>query len=134
MSIEFPLLTKDTPFGTISDPKIPISVRTRAGYRTFRFLMDTGADFALAPARLAEQVGLDWNRLPETGVTGVEQGGLGARLGDLPLRVGAVEVTVRCLFVRTGKPLFILGRADFLDHFVLTIDQPQRRIILSPNP
>lgn len=131
MSIEFPLPQKQTPFGPVSDPKIPVAVRTTAGYRTYRFLIDTGADFALAPRRLAQQIGLEWNALPEAQVMGVEQGGVRARLGYLTIRVGSIELTVRCLFVDTRKSLFILGRADFLDRFVLTIDHPQQRILLT---
>lgn len=134
MSIEFPLPQKSTPFGPVSDPKIPLTVRTLAGYRTYRFLIDTGADFSLAPQRLAQQIGLDWDALPETQVMGVEQGGVRARLGHLPIRFGSIELTVRCLFVDARKSLFILGRADFLDRFVLTIDQPRQRIILTEVP
>ena len=131
MSIEFPLLQKITPFGLVSDPKIPVAVRTLAGYRTYRFLIDTGADFSLAPRRLAQQVGLDWNECRETSVTGVEQGGIAARLGTLPMRVGSVELTIRCLFLDTRRALFILGRADFLDRFALALDCSQNKIVLT---
>jgi predicted aspartyl protease len=134
VSIEFPLPQKHTPLGPVSDPKIPVAVRTTAGYRTYRFLIDTGADFSLAPRRLAQQIGLDWDALPETQVMGVEQSGVRARLGHLPIRVENVELIVRCLFVDTRKSLFILGRADFLDRFILTIDQRQQKIILAEVP
>ena len=134
VSIEFPLPQKHTSFGSISDPKIPILVRTAAGRVSYRFLVDTGADFAVAPRLLAEQVGLDWDALPEVRMVGVEQSGVRARLGQLPIRLGDTELTVRCLFVDAPKALFILGRADFLDRFVLTIDQSQRRIILTEVP
>lgn len=131
MSIEFPLLQKITPFGLVSDPKIPVAVKTQTGYRTYRFLIDTGADFSLAPRRLAQQVGVDWGACPETQVIGVEQGGVGARLGNMPIRIGNVELTIRCLFLDTQKTLFILGRADFLDRFALTIDPSQNKIVLT---
>jgi hypothetical protein len=87
VSIEFPLLQKVTSFGPVSDPKIPVAVKTLAGYRTYRFLIDRGADFSLAPRRLALQIGMDWNACPETEVMGVEQGGVGARLGNMPIRI-----------------------------------------------
>lgn len=134
MSIEFPLLQKTTPFGPVSDPKIPIAVKTLAGYRTYRFLIDTGADFCLAPRRLAQQIGVDWDSCPETRVMGVEQGGVDARLGNMAIRLAHIDLTVRCLFLDTQKALFILGRADFLDRFALTIDQLQQRIILVERP
>ena len=134
MSIEFPLLRKQTSFGPISDPKIPVLVRTLAGQVSYRFLVDTGADFSVAPRLLAEQVGLEWTTLPEIRMVGVEQRGVRARLGQLPIRLGSTELSVRCLFVDAPKALFILGRADFLDRFVLTIDQAQQRIVLTESP
>ena len=130
MSIEFPLLTKHTPLGPLNDPKIPVRVRTTDGYRTYRFLIDTGADFSLAPARLALEIGHDWAVLPKTRVTGVEQGSVRARLGVLPLRIQDVDLKVRCLVMVAERPLFILGRADFLDRFTLTIDSWQRKVVL----
>jgi len=132
VSIEFPLLRKNTPLGTISDPKIPVGVRTLAGYRTYHFVIDTGADFSVAPKRLARQVGLDWTTLLEAKMTGIEQGGVSARLGSLPISVHGIELTVRCLFVDAPKSLFLLGRPDFLDRFVVTMNQPAQKIILVP--
>lgn len=134
MSIEFPLRRKQTAFGPVSDPKIPIDVRTTDGPRRFMFLIDTGADLAVAPRRLADQVGLDWNTLPTSRLQGVEGSGVRARVGDLPLRVGDVELAVRCLFLDTPKGFFLLGRADFLDRFRLTIDPARQTIRLDEIP
>jgi predicted aspartyl protease len=134
MSIEFPLRHKQTPFGLISDPKIPVVVRTPTGDRTYYFLIDTGADFAVAPRRVAEQLGLQWATLPEIRVIGIEQGGVRARVGSLPLRLERIELIVRCFFLDTARAPFLLGRTDFLDRFVLTIDQAQRKIVLTEHP
>lgn len=49
MSIEFPLRRKQTPFGLISDPKIPVVIHTPTGDRAYYFFIDTGADFVVAP-------------------------------------------------------------------------------------
>jgi hypothetical protein len=106
-------------------------VRTATGYRTYRFLIDTGADCSLAPRRLAQQTGLAWDSLAEVSVTGIEQGKVRARLGGLPIHLGDVELAIRCLFVDTPSAPFILGRADFLDHFTLTIDAHQQKIVLT---
>jgi hypothetical protein len=54
-----------------------------------------------------------------------------ARVGRLRLRVGTVNLTVRCLFVDSPEAPLVLGRTDFLDRFVLTFDQPGGRIILT---
>jgi predicted aspartyl protease len=132
--IEFPLGYKQTSFGSLPDPKVPVAVRTHRGWRMYRFLLDTGADFSLAPRRLAEEVGLLWDTLREARVVGIELGGITARLGHLPLRVGSVELSVRCLFIDAASAPFLLGRADFLERFVVTIDTEQDKIILREIP
>jgi hypothetical protein len=67
-------------------------------------------------------------------VLGVGRSGMRAQLGELPLRIGDVELRVRCLFMDVESDVFILGRADFLDRFALTIDARAQRIILTPFP
>ena len=131
VSIEFPLRRKTTAFGRISDPRISVQVRTLDGWITYEFLIDTGADLTLVSRDLADDLGLTWDDLPPAEVRGVGHGPTLARLGRLPLRIGGVGLTVRCLFVqRTDMPP-ILGRADFLDRFVLTIDARAGRITLT---
>jgi predicted aspartyl protease len=130
VSIEFPLRQKRTPFGLVSDPKIPVHVRFPQGDRRYYFLLDTGADFSIAPRRLAHQLGMEWAELRASQVIGVEQRGVHARLGLLPIRVGQLDFTVRCFFVDALRTPFVLGRADFLDHLILHIDPSARRIIL----
>jgi hypothetical protein len=129
--IEFPLGQKQTPFGPVSDPRIPLAIRIEDRYVTYRFLVDTGADFSLAPLWLGLQAGITWDALPEARFRGVEQLGLVARLGQLPIRLGDVELTIRCLFIDRPSVPFILGRADFLDQFVLTIDPLRQRLVLT---
>lgn len=132
MSIEFHLRQHLTPYGWLSDPIIPVSVRTLTGYVPFGFLIDTGADFCLAPRRLADRTGLDWNTLVPAELIGVEQQGIHARMGTLSVRIADTDLDVRCLFHDGPNTPYILGRADFLDRFVLTIDQGQQRITLDP--
>jgi predicted aspartyl protease len=110
------------------------TVRTPSGDRTYAFLLDTGADFSIAPRRLALQLGCEWTTLPEARVIGVEQRRVHARLGSLPLRLASRALTVRCLFVDATRAPFIGGRADVLDRFVLTIDPGRQRIVLTDLP
>lgn len=102
----------------------------------FDFLVDTGADVSVAPRRVAQQVGLDWQALPEMTAVGIERGGVVGRLGGLPIRLAGVDFALRCLFldVPLSRAPFLLGRADFLDRFVLTLDASRGRIILTEIP
>ena len=131
MSIAFPLREKLTLFGRVSDPTIPVTIQTQAGVRTYMFLIDTGADCAVVPRRLAQQVGLTWASLPPAQVVGVGPGGVSTRVGPLTVQVGPWTFTMRCMFVEGPRVPFLLGRADFLDRLILTIDPAQRRIVLT---
>jgi hypothetical protein len=51
--------------------------------------------------------------------------------GSLPIRIGTIELPVRCLFLDQRKVPYILGCADVLERFALTIDAGQGKIILT---
>lgn len=129
-SIEVRLGQKRTLLERISEPKIAVVVRAGTGEQRIRLLLDSGADFSMVPKALADDVGLDWAALPTGPITGIQGNTVHGRVGRLPIRIGAVELAVRCIFVEGTDTLFTLGRADLLDRFVLTIDQPRGRIIL----
>ena len=136
VSIEFPLPRRDTPFGPISDPTIPVAGRTLNGDRTRAFLIDTGADLSVAPRYLARQVGLDWGALVPVSIMGIERAGVTGRLGELPISLAGINFALRCLSldVPLAREPFLLGRADFLDRFVLTLDALRGRIVLTKIP
>lgn len=116
------------------DPRITVEVQTLAGYRGRYFLVDTGADFTTAPRSLLEQVGIDWNRLTTIDVMGIGPRSFSAKLGHLPIRLGETELTVRCLFIDRPHVPLVLGCADVLDRFALTIDAGQGKIVFTEIP
>jgi len=130
-SIELPLPRKRSLFGQIVDPRILLEVRTTAGYRGHRFLVDTGAEVSVVPRRLAGEVGLNWDTLPVLGLDGIGPGRVSARVGVLALRIGSIELSVRSAFLDQPDAPYILGCADVLDRLALTIDAGQGRIVLA---
>jgi hypothetical protein len=80
---------------------------------------------------MAQEVGHDWDKLSTVGVTGVGRGRAPAKLGSLPIRLGTVELSIRCLFMDQRVAPFILGCADVLDRFAVTIDVGQGKIIFT---
>jgi hypothetical protein len=68
--------------------------------------------------------------MPGAELVGVGPELLRARLGTLPLRLHDRDISVRCLFLDADECPLVLEWADFLDHFVLTIDPVRRRVIL----
>ena len=58
MLIEFPQREIKTELGVLLDPTLELPVKTPGGYRRFRFLLDSGADFTMMPRSAARQLGL----------------------------------------------------------------------------
>lgn len=94
-----PFTGEADPVCRVSDPTIPVTIQTQVGVRTYMFLVDTGADCAVAPRRLAQQLGLIWTSLPPAQVVGIGHGGVSTRVGPLTFQVGPWTFTVRCMFV-----------------------------------
>jgi len=132
LSIVFPYEKKLSFFGEVADPKIPLKVYTKEGYREFRFLVDTGADATLLPRYAAEYIGVDLGESEQMWVKGIEGVGLEAYAGKIRVRIGDKELEVRCLFAASDRVPFILGRTDIFDHFNLIFDNQKQRLCLEP--
>ena len=69
--------------------------------------------------------------LPMIEVAGVGPGRVSAKLGSLLLRIGGSDVSARCLFLEQRDVPYILGCANVLDRFALTIDAGQGKIVFT---
>lgn len=130
--LEFPLRKIRTHFGLIPDPTIPVELLTRQGFAPFDFLIDTGADATLLPRSIANLIGIDLRRLPKARMFGIEnEAGFEARRGEVTLRIGKFTFSVPVFFSSSDTSPLILGRAGFFDHFSLTFDNRNSRILLT---
>jgi hypothetical protein len=66
-------------------------------------------------------------------VLGIGRAGVTGRLGQLEVRLAEVDFTLRCMFLDMpiAQGPFLLGRADFLDRFVLTLDAARGRVVVA---
>ncbi len=131
MPIEFPLSEKRTRFGLLPDPKITLNVRTRGGYFPYRFLLDTGADVSMVPFSMAEDLGLDVSRCPRDQCSGIEGRPVLVYRTAMVVRIGDVDLTLRCLISESDSTPFLLGRADFFSRFNITFDNHRKTISLT---
>lgn len=129
--IEFSLQEKRTRFGLIADPKITVFVRARSGIYPFRFLLDTGADFSIIPFSMAEDLGIDLAQCPMDHCSGIQGHPLRVYHTRLVVRIGDVELTLRCLISESDTTPFLLGRADLFSRFNITFDNERKKIFLA---
>ena len=130
--MEFPLLNKETNLGTIPDVKIPVYLRTKAGYQRLLFLLDTGADFTMLPKHIAEWLDIDLTTLPQERSCGIEGGkGVAVWAGKIQVKICQYELEIRCLFSDNEACPYILGRADLFAHFNILFNNTKGKIILT---
>lgn len=131
MSIEFPLVNKRTSLGIVPDSLIPAELLTKFGYQTLQFVLDTGADFTMLPHHMAEVIGIDLTTCPQGVSYGVEGEGIKVYMSKIQIKIGQVELKVRCLFSEKETTPYILGRADIFSIFNITFDNQNKKIKLS---
>ena len=131
MPIEFPLSEKHSRFGLIPDPKITLHVRTTSGYLPYRFLLDTGADVSMVPLSMAEDLGIDVSRCPADRCSGIEGRPVLVYHATIAVRIGHVDLSLRCLISENDATPFLLGRADLFSRFSITFDNVRKRISLT---
>ena len=130
MRFEFSLREKRTQFGRVSDPKIDLPVKTPAGCRVFRFLVDTGSDFSMLPLTVADELGADVESAPEIAVRGIGRSAVKGQLAEITLMIGDSQVQVPCIFSHEEGTPFLLGRMGFFQRFNITFDNRRKKIVL----
>ncbi len=130
-SIKIPYPKTDTIFGEISYPGLVVEVwLTSRGYQPFEFILDSGADCTMVPRYMASLVGIQLPDVPDTYVRGITSGRMPANKGQLRLRLEGEEFEVRCLFTKSNRTPFLLGRIDFFSLFDVHFDNQNSQIIL----
>ena len=132
-SIKIPCPKTSTIFGEVSYPGLIAEVwLTHTGYQPFEFVLDPGADCTMLPRYMANLVGNqipDLN-LPDTYVHGITGQGMPAYKGQIKLKIESEEFEVRCLFTKSNRTPFLLGRVDFFSLFDVHFDNQNQQIVL----
>ena len=131
MSIEFPLVNKRTSFGVIPDSLIPVEVLTKFGYQSLEFALDTGADFTMLPNHMVKVSNVDLSTCPQSRSYGIEGDGVKVYASQIQIKIGQVELKVRCLFSERETTPYIPGRADVFSRFNIVFDNRNKKIKLT---
>jgi len=127
---EFPLAEVQTDLGPLPDPTIDLPVKTPEGYKVLGFLVDTGADFTMLPFTVADALGVDIQNAPEMIVTGIRREEVRARLAEVTVRIGEMEVELPCLYCMKEDTPYLLGRMGLFQRFNIAFDNRRKRIVL----
>lgn len=79
---------------------------------------------------MANWVGIRLPNVPDTHVAGISGKRMPAYKGKLKMRIKREEFEVRCLFTKSNRTPFLLGRIDFFTLFGIRFDAQNCRIAL----
>lgn len=118
--IEFPLSPLRNQSGFVSEPIIPVAIRTSQGFKLYDFLVDSGADLSVLPKSLAKDIGIDLTKCKKSITLGVEGRGVRIYHTQIGIRLGHWEDTIRCAFANHDQIPPLLGRLDFFSRYNIT--------------
>lgn len=113
-------------------PIIPVTLRH--GDREIRIeaLVDSGASISTFQGDLAQVLGLTLEAGEKIYLQGIGGRVLGY-MHEVQLQVGMVQM--RCKIVFSNELISsvnLLGRADFFEHFLISFDERNRKLLLKP--
>lgn len=112
-------------------PHIPIDLQYGARRRRFLPLLDTGADCSLFHRSDATYLDLPWEKGTPLELSNADGTAFAARQFELTAFIEGMSFPVRICFVENlaaDKPL--LGRRDFFEQFLITINERERYVEL----
>ena len=128
MPVKFPLKTKTTDLGVVSDPVISIGVLTRHGYLNFDFLVDTGADYTMMPKTMAPILGIRLDGLPKVQFGGIEGKGVLTYITYITVKIDDKSEKMTCALSSNDQCPFILGRKDVFSKHSIFFDNQKKFI------
>lgn len=137
MSLEFPFEYADIKgLGKLFYPIITAELKTIYGWRTFEFLVDTGADITTVPFHLLSVLNVRKKQLAVSTTLGV--GGISVKTWEfqMPLKLGLKELFIRCSAVEAkadSMPLLLGRMGIFEEKYSLLIDSKRKKTVISEN-
>lgn len=117
--------TKD--FGSIPRPVAEVSFQSQTGeWRNITMVVDTGADLTLLPSYVALLLGYDLRKLRKIKTQGVAGSHTVYLLERVKIHLGPFERTISVGFIRDRYLPPLLGRHQFLETFVTTLEKDKK--------
>jgi len=114
-------------------PVLPVLVRGPKGWLPRYFLVDSGADYSMAPHELCRQLGLRWRDGASVTLRGISQRKTCAVQGrihqvEVLLPKAALLLQLPMVFAKGNAP-FVLGQEGFFEAFNITFERTKRKTV-----
>ena len=101
--------------------------------KTFRFIVDSGADVSLAPRHISDELKLDWDKGIEVEMSGIakkEECIVEGRIHDVDIIIPDIKLKIRIpICFAEGDAPFLLGREGFMDYFDVKFKKQEKETI-----
>lgn len=114
--IEFPFryVTIES-VGQVFYPYIKVRLKTIQGWKEFRFIVDTGADFTTLPRYMIPILNIDITKCKKSTSQGIGGKIVSTYLTTIPVNFNGYTTTIRCSITDELQTPLLLGRIDLLD-------------------
>lgn len=126
--IRFPYNYKRIDFGRVVDPTISLDVKAESHWKSFDFLMDSGADTTTIPIYFTKLVKTEINKRGKTTIGGVEGNGVAGYPGKIWIRLDNDVLSVRCYFIESDV-IPLLGRVDIWNKYTIIFDNMRKEVV-----
>lgn len=128
--ISFPMKDVDwKDLGKVFEPLIPLSVKTKDGYKENTFLLDSGAVVSSLPREWAEKTEQDLAFLPRSSFKGFGGTTSFAYQGEMMIILGEEkDVVLPVVFTEAVGTKSLLGRKGFFEKYSIHFNHKERRI------
>ena len=112
-------------------PTLSVFIKEVDGLNLYRFLVDSGADFSMAPYSLLQRLGKKWKEGERRLLKGISRKKACIVEGrvheeDIIIAEIGIQITIPVCFAKGDVP-FLLGREGFFDYFLLSFDKILRK-------
>ena len=108
----------------------------RGEMAAWEFLVDSGAEFSMAPRELCEYLGIAWEDgtlMVVSGIAGRDECDVIGRIHEIEISISGINRRLTIpIFFAAGESVSLLGRRAFFDAFRIEFDQPYRTTTLEP--
>lgn len=111
-------------------PVIPISLSYGSISIRYEALIDSGADFSILPAGLAEILRINLDKLPKIYFSGAIGDVTTGAVGEITLILGEKKFKTKVVFATLSGNTGILGQYGFFDKYIVKFDLSKQEIEL----
>jgi hypothetical protein len=114
--------------GNVFEPVLNIPIKTKTGYESQEFLLDSGAVVSSLPREWADKIGQDLAFMKRSTFRGFGGVTSFAYQGEMVVLLGDKDVTIPVVYTEAANTKSLLGRKGFFENYSVYFNHQEKRI------